>query len=92
MLAVLLVVIAVGVYLPTGAAKATLVLAIVVAAVIWVFGEALGAILACGATDSNSGPLLILLALAYWPVRTTVAAPARTSPAPAGVGEGTVAS
>ncbi len=91
-LAVLLVVIAVGVYLPTGAAKATLVLAIVVAAVIWVFGEALGAILAGGATDPNSGPLLILLALAYWPVRTTVAAPARTSPAPAGVGEGTVAS
>ena len=39
-----------------------------------------------------AGPLLILLALTYWPVRTAVTAPARTSPAPVGVGEGTVAS
>lgn len=70
-LAVALVVIAMGVYLPPPAAKATLVLAIVVATVIWVFGEALGAILAGGATDVNSGPLLALLALAYWPLRTT---------------------
>ena len=60
------------------AAKGTLVLAIVVAAVIWVFGEAFGAILAGGATDPNSGPLLALLALTYWPVRTAVTAPART--------------
>ena len=37
---------------------------------IWVFGEALGRILTGGGTDPNSGPLLILLALAYWPVRT----------------------
>jgi hypothetical protein len=39
----------------------------VVAAVIWVAGEAFGMILAGGATDPNSGLLLILLALAYWP-------------------------
>jgi hypothetical protein len=90
-LAIALVIIAVGVYLPSGAAKATLVLAIVVAAVIWVFGEALGTILVGGATDPNSGPLLILLALCYWPVRTTVTGPARTDPALASVGEGTVA-
>ena len=44
-------------------------LAMVVATVIWVFGEALGAIMAGGATDPNSGPLLALLALAYWPRR-----------------------
>ena len=62
--------IAVGVYLPRLAARATLVLAIVVAAVIWVFGEAFGAILAGGATDPNSGLLLILLALTYWPTGT----------------------
>jgi hypothetical protein len=91
-LAVALVIIAVGVYLPRSAAKATLVLAIVVAAVIWVFGEALGAILTGGGTDPNSGLLLILLALTYWPVRTTIAAPVRTTPAQAGLGEGTVAS
>ena len=72
-LAVALVVIAIGVYLPPSAAKATLVLAIVVAAVIWIFGEALGMILAGGATDVNSGPLLALLALAYWPLTTTAA-------------------
>jgi hypothetical protein len=69
-LAVALVIIAVGVFLPPSAARGTLVLAIVVAAVIWVFGEALGEIMAGGATDPNSGPLLMLLALAYWPVRS----------------------
>jgi hypothetical protein len=90
-LAVALVIIAIGVYLPPSAAKATLVLAIVVAAVIWVFGEAFGGILTGGGTDPNSGPLLILLALTYWPVRTTVTAPARTGAGPVGVGEGTVA-
>ena len=68
MLAVALGLIAVGVYLPRPAARAALVLAMVVAAVIWVVGEAFGMILAGGATDPNSGPLLILLALAYWPL------------------------
>jgi hypothetical protein len=66
-LATLLAVIAAGVYLPAPAARAALVLAIVVAAAIWVFGEALGTIFTGGGTDPNSGPLLALLALAYWP-------------------------
>ena len=44
-------------------------LAVVVAAAIWVFGEAFGGILTGGGTDPNSGPLLALLALAYWPAR-----------------------
>jgi len=83
-LAIALVIIAVGVYLPAPAARGTLVLAIVVAAVIWVFGEAFGAIMAGGATDVNSGPLLALLALTYWPAR----APGRAAPAH----EGTTAS
>src|SRR5580692_9996942 len=48
-LAVALAVIAVGVYLPSPAARATLVLAIVAAAVIWVAGEDFGMILAGGA-------------------------------------------
>ena len=65
--AVALVLVAVGVYLPAAAAKATLLLAIVMSAVIWVFAQALGGILASGATDPNSGPLLVLLALTYWP-------------------------
>ena len=75
-LAVALAAIAVGVYLPLPVAKATLVLAIVVAAAIWVFGEAFGTILTRGGTDPNSGPLLALLALAYWPVRAATAASA----------------
>jgi hypothetical protein len=86
-LAMALVLIALGVYLPAPAAKATLVLAIVVSAVIWVFAQAFGAIMAGGATDPNSGPLLILLALAFWPLRPPLTVPAKTRAA----GEGTVA-
>jgi hypothetical protein len=78
-LAVALVLIAVGVYLPARIARATLVLAIVVSALIWVFAQAFGGILATGATDVNSGPLLALLALAYWPPR---AIPATLSATP----------
>ena len=76
-LAVALAIVAIGVYLPPPLARATLILAIVVAAVIWVFGEAFGGILTGGATDPNSGPLLALLALAYWPLDATAAAPPR---------------
>ena len=74
-LAVVLVLIAAGVFLPAGIAKVTLVLAIVTAAFIWVIAEALGGILVGSGTDVNSGPLLALLALAYWPLRTVPAAP-----------------
>jgi len=73
-LAVVLAIIAIGVYLPPPAMRATLVVALVVAAVIWVFGEAFGEIMAGGATDPNSGPLLALLALSYWPARAAVTA------------------
>jgi hypothetical protein len=71
-LAAALALIAIGVYLPRPFAQATLVLAIVVALMIWVVAQALGGILAGGSTDPNSGPLLVLLALAYWPARTIV--------------------
>ena len=89
-LAIALVIVAVGVYLPTPAARGTLVLAIVVAAVFWVFGQALGVIMTGGGTDPNSGPLLALLALAYWPARAVVT---HTAPAPAAAShEGTAGS
>jgi hypothetical protein len=68
-LAAVCVVVALGVFQRGTALKATLVLAAVTAAVIWVVGENFGGILAGGATDPNSGPLLILLALTYWPSR-----------------------
>jgi len=69
-LAVALIVIAVGVFLPAPLARCALILALVVAAFIWVFGEAFGQVLAGGGTDPNSAPLLALLALAYWPLAT----------------------
>jgi hypothetical protein len=72
-LAVALAVIAVGVYLPARVTRYTLVLAVVVSLVVWVFAEAFGGIIAGGATDPNSGPLLILLALIYWPLRAVTA-------------------
>jgi hypothetical protein len=89
-LAVACVLVAVGVYLPRRAAAAALVLAVVVAVVIWVAVEALGGILASGATDPNSGPLLVLLALAYWPARTALTQPIGR-PSASAVAEGNLA-
>jgi hypothetical protein len=66
-LAMMLGVIAVGIFGPEPAVRAVVVLAGVVALVIWVIGENLGGILTGSGTDPNSGPLLILLAAAYWP-------------------------
>jgi hypothetical protein len=71
-LAATLIVIAAGVFLPPPLARSTLILALVMAAFIWVFGQAFGQILTGGATDPNSAPLLALLALAYWPPATAV--------------------
>ena len=47
-----------------------MVLAVVVFALIWVAVQNFGGILAGGATDPNSGLLVILLALLYWPLTT----------------------
>jgi len=73
-LAVVLAFIGVAVFLPVPAARAGVVAAVILAALIWVFGEALGAIFTGSGTDPNSGPLLALLALAYWPSRAAVPA------------------
>jgi hypothetical protein len=59
-----------GLRVPRRFAIAGLTLAIVMAAGIWVFGEAFGTILTGSGTDPNTGPLLILLAVAYWPATT----------------------
>ena len=66
-LAALLALIAVGVYLPPSAARAVLAMAAVLAAVIWVAGQALGGVLTGSGTDPDTGPLLILAVLAFWP-------------------------
>ena len=68
-LAALLILIAIGVYLPPAAARVALALAAVLAAAIWVAGQALGGILTGSGTDPGTGPLLIVLVLAFWPAR-----------------------
>ncbi|MGO8860916.1 MAG: hypothetical protein ACLQRH_09140 [Acidimicrobiales bacterium] len=78
--ALICVVVALGVFLPPAGARATLILAIVTAAVIWVVGENFGMILAGGATDPNSGPVVILLALSYWPLKPASGRPHAPSP------------
>lgn len=70
---VVLALIAVGVLLPRPWLRATVILAIVASAFIWLVGQALGAYFGGQSTDPNSGPLLILLALAYWPLTRTAA-------------------
>jgi hypothetical protein len=66
-LAALFAVIAVGVLVPA-ATRPVLVLAMVTAAVIWVLAQGFGGILTGQGTDPNTGPLLILLAAAFWPL------------------------
>jgi hypothetical protein len=68
LLAVICLIVAAGVFLPPQFAQMTLVVAMAVFAVIWVAVQNLGGILAGGATDPNSGLLVIVLALTYWPV------------------------
>ena len=53
--------------LAPGLTRAALVVAAIAAVVIWVTAEQYGGILTGQATDPNTGPLLILLAAAFWP-------------------------
>jgi hypothetical protein len=80
LLALVCVVVAVGVFLPPKITRIILVLAMVVFALIWVAVQNVGGILAGGATDPNSGLLVILLILIYWPLGDL--RPATTSGAP----------
>ena len=72
-LAILLAAVAAGVLLPVPLHRAAVILAIIIALVIWVAGQDLGEIFTGGATDPNSGLLLALVALAYWPSTRPVA-------------------
>jgi hypothetical protein len=51
-------------------ARPALILAVLLALFIWVAGEDVGGILTGHATDPDSGSLLILLAVAFWPARS----------------------
>ena len=69
-LAVVFVVVASGTFLPRRAARAAIVLAVAVAVALWL-AQGLGGILTGSATDPDTGPLLALLALAFWPLASS---------------------
>src|SRR5204862_294952 len=73
-LAVLLALLAVAVYLPAPALRAAIVLAVVLAAALWL-AQGMGEFFTGMATDPESGPLLALLALAFWPAVPMPAVP-----------------
>jgi len=85
LLALALASVAVSVWVPgpwsVSVRRAGVVLALVLAAVIWVFGEGLGMPFMGTGTDPDTGPLLALLAVAYWPA-------GRLAPASTGSGAG----
>ena len=79
-LAVLLALVAAAVYLPAPVLRAAIVLAVVLAAALWL-AQGMGELFTGMATDPESGPLLALLALAFWPAlsQPTLARPAATA-------------
>jgi hypothetical protein len=76
LLAAAFAVTALGAWLPSRTARAVrtaraaIVLALVLAAFLWL-AQGLGGLFTGGSTDPGSGPLLVLLALAYWPATET---------------------
>ncbi len=70
--AVFCVVVAASVYLHPKVTQVILAIALVTFAFVWVGIENVGGILAGGATDPNSGPVVMLLILTYWPLSTAV--------------------
>ena len=69
-LAVVLVIVASGPFLPRRAARVVIVLAVALAGALWL-AQGLGGILTGSATDPDTGPLLALLALAFWPLASS---------------------
>jgi hypothetical protein len=70
LLCVVCLLVAVGAYLPPRWTQLSVVLAVVVFALVAVAVQDLGGILAGGATDPNAAPLVVLIALIYWPLTT----------------------
>jgi hypothetical protein len=66
LLATIFAAIAAGVF-RVGTTRPALVTGIVIAMLIWLAGENVGGIFTGHGTDPNTGPLLILLAAAFWP-------------------------
>jgi hypothetical protein len=68
LLALVCLAIAAGVFWSPAVARVTVAVAVVVFALISVAVQNLGGILAGGATDPNAAPLVVLIALTYWPL------------------------
>jgi hypothetical protein len=80
-LVVVFLALGVGIFLSSFARlRPWLVASIIVSLIVWWFNQALGMILTGMATDPNSGPLLILIALCCWPVIQSVHASAQQKP------------
>ncbi len=62
--------VAVGIFLPAPYARVAVIMAAAAATAVWAIGENFGAMFTGSATDPNSGLLLVLLAVAYWPARS----------------------
>jgi hypothetical protein len=69
LLAAVFAVIGMAVFVPA-ATRPALTVSIIVALAIWMTGENFGGILTGQATDPNTGPLLVLVACAFWPFRS----------------------
>jgi hypothetical protein len=88
LLSLVCVVVAAGVFLPPQVAHWTVVLAVVVFALIWVAVQDFGGILAGGATDPNGAPLVVLIALLYWPLELGGSTPDERARVPFAPAEG----
>jgi hypothetical protein len=82
-LAVVFLIITAGVFVPA-TIRPALTLAVLAALAMWVAGQDLGGMLTGQGTDPGTGPLLILLAAAFWPQRQS--SPAKRQPATAPTG------
>jgi hypothetical protein len=67
LLALVFDLVAIGIFLPVPYARVAVIMAAIAATASWVIGEDFGALFTGSATDPNTGPLLVLLAAAYWP-------------------------
>ena len=80
-LAAVLVLVAIGTFLPVKTARVTLVVAVALSLFIWVVGQGFGDVFSGSGTDPNTGPLLILTAAAFWPRRPAAAPRPAAEPA-----------
>jgi hypothetical protein len=71
-LAAVFALVAISVFLRASVSRAAIGVLVVVVLAIWVVGEGLGGLFSGSATDPNSAPLLVLIAMAYWPLAERV--------------------